>query len=194
MTGIQALCVYCGSSDAVAAAHLQLARDVGREAARRGIAIVYGGGRVGLMGALAESATDAGGTVVGIIPGFLENLEVGYRATSEYHVVDSMHHRKNLMFERSDAFCVLPGGLGTLDETFEMITWRLLKLHDKPIVLINPDGYWDPLLSLIEHQSGAGYLRTPAKALFQVVPDVASLFEVLERAPSPLIEADQKKL
>jgi len=193
MTGVQALCVYCGSSDAVAPAHLELARQVGREAAQRDIAIVYGGGRVGLMGALAESATEAGGRVIGIIPGFLEKLEVGNRATSEYHVVESMHSRKNLMFERSDAFCVLPGGLGTLDETFEMITWRLLKLHDKPIVLVNPDGYWDPLLALIDHQTSAGYLRVPPDKLFDLVPDVESLFDLLARAPAPKIEADREK-
>ena len=184
---IRALCVYCGSSSQVRESHLQAARELGALAARAGVELVYGGGRVGLMGALAEAALAAGGRVVGIIPQHLEDLEVGHRGASEYLVVDSMHARKQLMAERSDAFCALPGGLGTLDETFEIVTWRQLKLHDKPVILVNIDGYWDPLLRLVEHQTAEGYLRGGSAGLFQVVDRVDQILEVASAAPAPVL-------
>ena len=139
------------------------------------------------MGALAEAALAAGGRVVGIIPQHLEDLEVGHRGASEYLVVDSMHARKQLMAERSDAFCALPGGLGTLDETFEIVTWRQLKLHDKPVILVNIDGYWDSLLRLVEHQTAEGYLRGGSAGLFQVVDRVDQILEVASAAPAPVL-------
>ena len=182
---IKALCVYCGSSGMVRANHLQAARDLGALAARSGVDIVYGGGRVGMMGAVAEGAQRAGGRVVAIIPQHLENLEAGNRTASEYLVVNSMHARKQLMAERSDAFCALPGGLGTLDETFEIITWRQLKLHDKPVILVNLDGYWDPLLRLVEHQTAEGYLRGGSAGLFRVVERVDQVLEAAASAPHP---------
>jgi hypothetical protein len=182
---IQALCVYCGSASKVRESHLQAARDLGKLAAQAGVAIVYGGGRVGMMGAVAAGAMDAGGQVVGIIPQHLEALEAGNRDTAEYHVVDSMHARKQLMAERSDAFCALPGGFGTLDETFEIITWRQLKLHDKPVILVNIDGYWDPLLRLVDHQVAEGYLRGDPADLFLVVDRVEQVLETAARAPRP---------
>ena len=187
MTELKALCVYCGSSGKVRESHLAAARHLGSLAAGQGVDIVFGGGRVGLMGALAEGALAAGGRVVGIIPEHLEVLEVGLRSASEYIVVDSMHARKQLMAERADAFCALPGGLGTLDETFEIITWRQLKLHDKPILLVNIDGYWDPLLRMIDHQIAEGYLRGPTDGLYQVVDRVEDVLEVASSAPSPAI-------
>ena len=134
------------------------------------------------MGVVAEAALQAGGRVVGVIPEFLRRLEVGHIDTTEFLVVDSMHSRKQLMFERSDAFCVLPGGLGTLDETIEIVTWRQLRLHDKPVFLINLDGFWEPLLALIRHQVAAGYVRednlsliTPVDSVDAVVSAVAEL-------------------
>ena len=184
---IRALCVYCGSSSQVRDSHLRAARELGALAARANVEIVYGGGRVGLMGALAEGALAAGGRVVGIIPQHLEDLEVGHRGASEYLVVDSMHARKQLMAERSDAFCALPGGLGTLDETFEIVTWRQLKLHDKPVIVVNIDGYWDPLLRLVEHQTAEGYLRGGSAGLFQVVERVEQVLEVASAAPAPTL-------
>ena len=187
MTTLTALCVYCGSSGQVRDSHLAAARRLGELAAEAGVDIVFGGGRVGLMGAVAEGALTAGGRVVGIIPQHLEGLEVGLRKASEYIVVDSMHSRKQLMAERSDAFCALPGGLGTLDETFEIITWRQLKLHDKPVLLVNIDGYWDPLLRLVDHQVAEGYLRGPTDGLFQVVDRVEDVLEAAAKAPSPAI-------
>ncbi|MGF1631468.1 MAG: TIGR00730 family Rossman fold protein [Kiloniellaceae bacterium] len=181
---IRALCVYCGSASKVRQSHLQAARDLGALAARAKVDIVYGGGRIGMMGAIAEGAQAAGGRVVAIIPKHLEDLEAGNRTASEYLVVDSMHARKQLMAERSDAFCALPGGLGTLDETFEIVTWRQLKLHDKPIILVNIEGFWDPLLRLVEHQTAEGYLRGSTD-LFHVVERVDQVLEVADTAPRP---------
>ena len=135
-----------------------------------------------MMGAVAEGAQAEGGRVVAIIPEHLEVLEVGNRKASEYIVVESMHVRKQLMAERSDAFCVLPGGLGTLDETFEIVTWRQLKLHDKPVILVNLDGFWDPLLRLVEHQTAEGYLRG-SEGLFHVVERVDQVLEAAATAP-----------
>jgi hypothetical protein len=140
-----------------------------------------------MMGALAEGAQAAGGRVVGIIPQLLEDLEAGNRAASEYLVVESMHARKQLMAERSDAFCALPGGLGTLDETFEIVTWRQLKLHDKPVILVNIEGYWDPLLRLVEHQTAEGYLRGGSAGLFHVVERVDQVLDAAARAPRPVL-------
>lgn len=184
---IRSLCVYCGSASQVRASHLDAARALGAMAAKAGVDIVYGGGRIGMMGAVAEGAQAAGGRVVAIIPQHLEALEVGNRSATEYIVVDSMHARKKLMAERSDAFCALPGGLGTLDETFEIITWRQLKLHDKPVILVNLDGYWDPLLRLVEHQTAEGYLRGGNAGLFQVVERVDQVIEAANRAPRPAL-------
>ncbi|MEM7172195.1 MAG: TIGR00730 family Rossman fold protein [Pseudomonadota bacterium] len=173
------LCVFCGASSAVDQTHLQLAQEVGRTAAKRGMTIVFGGGRVGLMGHMADSALDHGGHVVGIIPQHLEDWEVGHQGTSEYHVVDSMHTRKKMMFDRSDAFCVLPGGLGTLDETFEMITWKQLKLHSKPIILLNYNNYWDPLLMLIDHQVRNGYMHGSVEQLVTIAESCDQVFDLL---------------
>ena len=184
---IRSLCVYCGSARQVRPSHLEAARALGTLAAQAGIDIVYGGGRIGMMGAVAEGAQAAGGRVVAIIPQHLEMLEAGNRGASEYLVVDSMHARKQLMAERSDAFCALPGGLGTLDETFEIITWRQLKLHDKPIIFVNLEGFWDPLLRLVEHQTAEGYLRGGSAGLFQVVERVDQVIEAAVKAPRPAL-------
>jgi len=194
MVHLLSLCVYCGSSNAVAPEHLGAAEALGRLAAQQKVDIVFGGGRVGLMGAVADGALAEGGWVVGIIPRHLEDREVGHRAASEYHVVDSMHARKQLMFQRSDAFCVLPGGLGTLDEAFEIITWKQLGLHDKPIVVINPAGYWDPLLHMIDHQIAAGYLRGPTSRLFTVAESPEAALEAVRAAPEPRVAADSERL
>ena len=145
MTTLRTLCVYCGSSNRVAPQHLEAASELGRRSAERGVGIVFGGGKVGLMGKLADGALAAGGQVTGIIPQHLQDWEVGHDGIQKMEVVGSMHTRKARMCVLSDAFCVLPGGLGTLDETFEIVTWRQLRLHDKPIVIVNLDGFWDPL-------------------------------------------------
>lgn len=194
MPPVKALCVYCGSSSEVDARYLAAAAQLGGEAARRGIEVVFGGGHVGLMGALADAALAAGGRVVGIIPEHLQAKEVAHAGATELLVVDSMHTRKRHMFERSDAFCILPGGFGTLDEMFEIVTWKQLGLHDRPIILVNVAGFWNPLIALFEHQIGAGFVRPQHTGLVRVVERVESVFDVLAAAPPPKQPADAERL
>ena len=144
------VCVFCGSSDAADPAYLRAAADLGQALAAAGLRLVYGGGRVGLMGACARAAHEAGGRVLGIIPGFLVGREQALE-TVEHVVVGNMHERKMMMFERADAFVVLPGGVGTLEEVVELLSWRRLDLHAKPVVFYNPGGFWRPLFDLFQH-------------------------------------------
>ena len=155
--------------------------------AERGITLVFGGGRVGLMGIIADAVLAAGGRVVGIIPNHIEEREVGHPGVSELQVVDSMHERKHRMFQMADGFVVLPGGLGTLDETFEIITWRQLGLHDKPIVIVDNEGYWRPLAALIAHLVDNGFARPEVFDLFTVVPRVDEVFAAVARARAPKV-------
>jgi uncharacterized protein (TIGR00730 family) len=192
MPDIRSICVYCGSSSRVADHHKATARRMGEEIAARGLQLVYGGGRVGLMGIVADAALAAGGEVVGIIPQHIQALEVEHTGLTELLVVDSMHTRKRLMFDRSDAFLVLPGGLGTLDETFEVITWRQLALHDKPVILLDDAGYWRPLLALFEHMIAAGFARKEHLGLFRVAESVEGVFAALQLAPEPAIQPQAK--
>lgn len=148
--------------------------------ATNGIRLVYGGGRVGVMGAVANAVLEAGGVVTGVIPDFLMQREHGHHDVTHLEVVASMHERKARMAELSDAFIVLPGGLGTLEELFEIMTWRQLGLHDKPIVVINPDGHWDRLRGLIDDLVAAGYARPENARLVHFVTDPASALAVLE--------------
>ncbi len=194
MTGIRSLCVFCGSSSRGSPRHHEAARTLGREMAARGIELVYGGGRVGIMGMVAEAVLGAGGRVTGIIPRHLEALEVGHRAVTEFVVVDSMHERKNLMFQRSDGFVTLPGGLGTLDETIEIVTWRQLRLHDKPIVIVDVDGYWRPLRALIEAVIAGNYAGQDAWRLFTIVDRVEGVFPALADMPEPVLAPQAKRL
>lgn len=144
------VCVFCGSSDAADPALLEAASELGRALAAENLALIYGGGGVGLMGACARGAHEAGGKVLGIIPHFLKERERRLDVV-ETVVVDSMHERKMMMFERSDAFVVLPGGIGTLEEVVELLSWRRLDLHGKPVVFYNPNGFWQPLFKLFQH-------------------------------------------
>lgn len=185
MADIRSLCVYCGSSARVDDRYKTAAATLGGLIAARGLQLVYGGGRVGLMGIVADAALGAGGQVVGIIPEHIQALEVEHTGLTELHVVDSMHTRKRMMFDRSDAFIVLPGGLGTLDEAFEMLTWRQLKLHEKPVVFVDIDGYWRPFLRLVDHMVGQGFARRENRDLFQVVETVEEVFGAIA-APQPI--------
>ncbi len=186
MAEIKSICVFCGSSSAVAETHKDAARRFGAILAENGVRLIYGGGRVGLMGLVANGAAQAGGEVIGVIPDFLDRIEVGNREISELVVTDSMHARKAKMYELADAFVTLPGGLGSLDETFEVITWTQLKLSAKPFVVVNVDGYWRPLLALIDHVIAAGFARPANRDILQVVDDVEAVLPALraiERAP-----------
>jgi len=194
MRKIGSLCVYCGSSSRGSPEHHAAAKQLGHGMAARGIELVYGGGHVGVMGMVADAVLGAGGRVTGVIPRHLYDLEVGHEGVSELLLVDSMHARKNLMFERADAFVVLPGGLGTLDETFEMVTWRQLGLHDKPIVIVDVDGYWAPLRALVEAVIGGGYAAPASRQLFAMVDNVAEVFSALAEMPEPTIEPKTSEL
>jgi hypothetical protein len=189
MSKITRLCVYCGSSAGRAPAYREAARELGRLLAENGIELIYGGGRVGLMGLVADAALAAGGRVVGIIPDFLRSREVGHSSVSELIVVASMHERKQRMFERADAFAVLPGGIGTLEEALECITWKQLGLHDKPIVIVATDGYWEPLAALFDHIVGAGFAPADTRALVEVVRTPQAALAALEAAPESRLAA-----
>lgn len=194
MKNIRAICLYCGSSGRVPETHREAARRFGRIVAEAGAILVYGGGRVGLMGLAADAALAAGGHVIGIIPRLLMAAEAGHGGVSELHVVETMHERKYKMFALSDAFVALPGGLGTLDETFEMITWRQLGLHDKPIVIVNEADYWAPLLDLFAVMRHHGYTPPAHRALFSVVGGVDEVLPTLEREPEPTLAPATKWL
>jgi len=191
---IASLCIYCGSNTGTDSAHTDLARSLGEACAQRDIELVFGGGAIGLMGAAADGALAAGGRVTGIIPTFLEQPEIAHPGVTEMVVVDSMHARKQRMFERSDAFAVLPGGIGTLDETVEIITWRLLGLHDKPIVLVDHQGFWRPLLALIDHFVDSGFAWPELRDLYAVVDGLDALFAHLEAGGPSGIATDADRL
>jgi uncharacterized protein (TIGR00730 family) len=156
---VRNICVYCGSNTGTNPAYAEAARRLGRAVAMEGIGLVYGGGGLGLMGELARAAIAHGGRVTGIIPAFLSEREHMLREADELVVVEDMHQRKKLMFERADAFVALPGGIGTLEELVEQLTWAQLGRHTKPIVLVNIDGFWAPLLQLLRHMHEAAFIR-----------------------------------
>jgi uncharacterized protein (TIGR00730 family) len=185
MTDITSLAVFCGSRVGGDPAHGAAAERLGRELAARGIRLVYGGGGIGLMAVVADAALKAGGRVTGVIPDFLVRLEVGNVEGTEVVVVGSMHERKARMFQMADAFVVLPGGLGTLDETIEITTWKQLQQHAKPIVLVDVNGYWQPFLGLIDRVVDGGYGHHKVRQLFSVVPDVDGVFDAIAAAPPP---------
>lgn len=173
--------------------HIDAARSLGQALAENDIRLVYGGGHVGLMGVIADAALNANGQVIGIIPRHLHDIEVGHEKLTELHVVDSMHARKEKMFQMSDAFAVLPGGLGTLDETFEMVTWRQLRLHDMPILLVNHKNYWRPLLDLMDHMIEAGFVEKEALDFFTVVERLEDIIPTLQKEPEAEFKADISK-
>jgi uncharacterized protein (TIGR00730 family) len=193
VTRVKRVCVYCGSLNGAAPAYRAAAEKLGTLLAKAGIGLVYGGGSIGLMGTLADAALKAGGEVTGIIPGYLNKREIGLKRATKLIVVGSMHERKQKMFELADAFAVLPGGLGTIEEAMEMITWRQLELHDKPIFLIDVAGYWAPLVAVFEHAIAQGFAREDARALFRLLPLVEDLLPALAEA-APAAPAKPKLL
>jgi uncharacterized protein (TIGR00730 family) len=155
----KSVAVFCASASGGDPAYRAVAEELGRTLATRGIGLVYGGGKTGLMGAVADAALAAGGHVVGVIPHVLVDLEVAHHAVTELHVTETMHTRKALMAERADAFLVLPGGYGTFEEMFEVLAWQTLKIHSKPVVLLNVAGFYDTLLAFLDVCDRAGMLR-----------------------------------
>ncbi len=179
MNKINNICVYCGSSDKVNQSYKDCAIKLGRLMADKNIQLIYGGGQVGLMGLIADSVMANNGKVTGIIPYFLDELEVGKYDISKLIKTDNMHIRKMKMAELSDAFIVLPGGLGTLDETFEILTWKQLGLHNKPIVILNIDGFWDKLIDLIDHQIMEQFATVKNRDLFNIATKAEEAIDIL---------------
>lgn len=189
---IEFVCVYCGSSNRVDQLYKDAAVTLGNAIAAEGWGVVYGGGRVGLMGLVADSALKAGAPVVGIIPKHIQSREIEHTDLTELHIVDSMHTRKQMMVDRADAFAVLPGGLGTLDEFFELLTWKQLGLHDKPIVLVNINGYWTKLLESIRHIADVGFMRADDMNTFMIVDTVEDVAPAIKAAPAETFDPSTK--
>ena len=180
MAPLPSLCVFCGARPGTNPAHLTAARDTGTMIARLGWRLVYGAGDVGLMGEVARAAQTAGAPTFGVIPTHLIAMEVGKRDLSTYVITENMHERKKVMFMNSDAIAVLPGGAGSLDEFFEVLTWAQIGLHGKPIYLLDIAGYWQPLIALIDHIIAQGFADAGLKRHFTVVSDVAELAKALQ--------------
>ncbi|ADZ71157.1 TIGR00730 family Rossman fold protein [Polymorphum gilvum] len=194
MAVLKSVCVYCGSGTGENPAYKRAASDFGTALADAGVALVYGGGSVGLMGTVAKATLASGGSVTGIIPHFLEKREVMLRDVSDLIVTEDMHERKRLMFQRSDAFVALPGGIGTLEEVVEMMTWAQLGQHRKPVLLANIDGFWSPLLELLDHMRKEAFIRAETEVPYLVadrIDDVLPmLFAAVEAAPHDKVKVD----
>jgi uncharacterized protein (TIGR00730 family) len=184
MTRIHSIAVFCGSRPGTDPAFIRAAKELGQGLAQARIRLVYGGGRIGLMGALADAVLAGGGHVLGVIPDFLTRQEVAHQGVDHMEVTDSMHSRKQRMFAESDAFVSMPGGLGTLDETIEIVTWRQLGLHDKPVLLCDVAGSVGPLLGAIEAAVKLGFAAPDVRDLFEVVYGVPALLARLAELPS----------
>ena len=176
--------VYCGSVGGVGNQYLDTAREVGTYLANNGIDVVYGGGRVGMMGAVANAALDAGGKVYGVIPEKLKTREIAHDGLTELHVVDGMHPRKTMMASMADAFIALPGGWGTLEEIFEVVTWTQLNYHKKPVGLLNVRGYYDHLIAFLDHAAAEGFIRAMHRPLLS---SANSLPELLDRMSKTVV-------
>ncbi len=191
---IRSVAVFCGVQPGRDPAHLAAARELGAGIATAGMTLVYGGGGVGLMGAVAEGTIRGGGRVHGVIPEFLTRVERPYPDLAELEVTTSMHTRKTRMFELADAFITLSGGLGTLDETVEIITWRQLGLHEKPVIILDIAGWAQPLLGLIESLIAQGFVHESNRRLYTVAADVPAALAVLKTAPAPETAAPAERL
>ncbi|QOD85093.1 TIGR00730 family Rossman fold protein [Chromobacterium haemolyticum] len=172
---MKAICLFCGSNKGIKPEYEAAARDFGRTLAEQGVTLVYGAGKVGLMGVAADAALAAGGKVIGVIPEFLKAKEVAHTGLTEIHVTETMHQRKALMAELSDGFIALPGGFGTFDELFEILTWGQLSLHGKPVGLLDAAGYYQPLHLMMEHAVTEGFARPGNMDLFRINEDLPAL-------------------
>ncbi len=187
MRELKRVCVFCGSSPGSRPGYAAAAREMGTLLAERGIGVVYGGGRVGLMGTVADAALAAGGEVVGVIPEALVAREVGHAGLTELRVVRSMHERKALMADLADAFVALPGGLGTWEELCEVLTWAQLGIHDKPCGILNAEGYYDGLLALLDHAVAERFVRPEHRALVLEAAEPARMLALLQGFEAPAV-------
>ncbi|MEI6201635.1 MAG: TIGR00730 family Rossman fold protein [Hyphomicrobiales bacterium] len=192
MSTIKKICVYCGSGPGSDPAFVETARTLGKAMAKNGIGLVYGGGTVGLMGEIGDAVLDNGGDITGIIPEFLMIRERASRR-GEVVVVQNMHERKQQMFEQADAFVALPGGIGTLEEIVEQMTWKQLGRHQKPILLANINGFWDPLCALLDHMNKLAFIRPGLDVTYLVADRAEDILPKLLDAASSLAEADTAK-
>lgn len=192
MTNIRSVCVYCGSGNGIDPAYVATAEALGRAFATRGIRLVYGGGSIGLMGTVARGALANGGKVTGIIPQFLRDREVMLLEVDELIVTGDMHERKRLMFERSDAFVALPGGVGTLEELVEQLTWKQLGRHAKPVLLANIDNFWKPLFSLLSHMRQTEFIRAGLSVDILKADRVEDILPKLKAAVAQIAEAEKQ--
>ncbi len=182
---MKSICVYCGSKTGESPVYAEAARTLGAALAAEGVTLVYGGGRVGLMGVLADACLKAGGEVIGVIPDFLAEKEVAHMGVQDMRVVSSMHERKQLMADLSDGFIALPGGLGTLEELFEIWTWSQLGRHADPVGLYNVHGYFDALLAFLDHVAGEGFVERRHRDLLTVSGDIGDLIARMRAAEHP---------
>jgi uncharacterized protein (TIGR00730 family) len=192
MNEIKTVCVYCGSGPGTNPRFIESAIALGKALAENGIRLVYGGGSIGLMGAVATSVLDHGGTVTGIIPDFLTSREQALTRVQEMIVTPDMHERKRLMFECSDAFVALPGGIGTLEELVEQLTWQQLGRHSKPVLLANIDGFWEPLLALLAHMRATEFIRPSLAVDILKAERVEDILPRLRAAAARAVEAAKK--
>jgi uncharacterized protein (TIGR00730 family) len=196
MGTIRAVCVYCASGEGRNPAFVAAARALGQILAENGVRLVFGGGAIGLMGALARAVRDHGGSATGIIPQFLMEKEAGFRSEMDMIVTADLHERKRLMFEQADAFVALPGGVGTLEELVEQLTWAQLGRHRKPILIANIEGFWNPLLEIIEHMSGLGFIHSAYALNYLVADRVEDILPMLRAAAAevPAEEAAAREI
>lgn len=180
MSNKKSVCVFCGASNNISKKFFDIGAEFGEVLARRGITLIYGGGDCGVMGAIANSTMKSGGHVTGVFPVSLRNIENEHQSLSEIIIVDTMHERKQGMFERSDAFIVFPGGFGTMDEMFEILTWKQLLLHDKPVVIFNYQGYWDPLIALMKNIIEQGFAKPEVATYYHVVTEIEQILDIIE--------------
>ena len=185
---MRAVCVFCGSNAGARPVYADAAQELGRAVARRGLALIYGGAAVGLMGTIADAALAAGGKVIGVIPTALVEREIAHSGLTEQHHVKSMHERKALMADRSDAFLALPGGAGTLEETFEAWTWAQLGHHQKPVGLLNVDGFFDALLAFLDHQVNERFIRQEHRDMLIVESDPERMLARCASYRPPVVE------
>jgi uncharacterized protein (TIGR00730 family) len=185
---MKAVCVYCGSSPGASPVYTDAAKAFGRALVAANLGLVYGGGKVGLMGVIADTVMAEGGNAIGVIPELLVNKEVGHEGLSELHVVPDMHQRKKMMADLSDAFVALPGGAGTLEELFEVFTWAQLGYHRKPVAVLNIDGFYDPLITLLKHTVSEGFMRQTYLDMLLIDSDPAALIAKMQHYHAPTLD------
>jgi uncharacterized protein (TIGR00730 family) len=177
---LPSICVFCGSSNGADPAYVQTAKELGQRIAAAGLGLVFGGATVGLMGVLADAALAGGAEVIGVMPEVLMDREIANRGITHFHVVKTMHERKALMYDHADAFIVLPGGYGTLDEFMEIVTWAQLKIHQKPCILLNINGYYDSFLAFLDHAVAQGFIKPENRRLIQVADDAEAALTITQ--------------